>query len=214
MSLGNAFLRMGLATAACALLSACDLGGGNNDGDSGHAGDAASTMDQGDTGSQSDHSSPQDNSTADNSAGDLSLQETSETADPCAPKPTCDYNNGICEPKLDYKSSGCMDDVEACPIDEDCTVSQGPCESDSHCDTWCPEGLDPDCDCSCDSLPSICDSNGEGRGEACACDPDCSGQAEPCALDTYCDVNCWNEAVAETCFDLDCEDFDGGCVVP
>lgn len=49
----------------------------------------------------------------------------------------CDYNSGVCEAA--YK---CFE--ELCRCDLDCCGGKA-CQSDGHCDSWCPKGEDPDC---------------------------------------------------------------------
>jgi hypothetical protein len=50
----------------------------------------------------------------------------------------CDYNDGLCEPLEDPS-------VLRCACDPECRGSGRPCLADGHCDSWCPEGVDPDC---------------------------------------------------------------------
>jgi hypothetical protein len=99
----------------------------------------------------------------------------------------CDYNADVCE-------SVRRGSTDECECDFDCEVSPGTCKFDDHCDTFCPAGVDPDCeedpvDCSCDYNEGICEVASRGSENACACDADCVG-ADPCKSDTHCDTWC------------------------
>ena len=75
--------------------------------------------------------------------------------DPGTSDGTCDWNTGICEAAYKCQLAGydyetATNDgvvvVKPCPNDLDCISSQTfPCGSDSHCDSWCPCDVDPDC---------------------------------------------------------------------
>jgi hypothetical protein len=55
-----------------------------------------------------------------------------------------DYYEGICEAKERRAKQ-----AQACPCDSDCLdgfLAKKPCQADGHCDTWCSEGSDLDCD--------------------------------------------------------------------
>jgi hypothetical protein len=49
----------------------------------------------------------------------------------------CDYFGDVCE----ADDLGSTDD---CLCDLDCTDGHHACEADAHCDSWCPDGADPD----------------------------------------------------------------------
>jgi hypothetical protein len=54
---------------------------------------------------------------------------------------SCDYHNNVCE--MEIKNDANM---KPCYCDSDCSDEYfDPCGGDSHCDTWCPSGQDPDC---------------------------------------------------------------------
>jgi tartrate-resistant acid phosphatase type 5 len=50
----------------------------------------------------------------------------------------CDYYPGICE-VIENPSS------VKCGCDPACAADAQACVADEHCDTWCPDGVDPDC---------------------------------------------------------------------
>ena len=81
------------------------------------------------------------------------------------------------------------------------------CSDDGHCDTWCPDGDDPDCEeeCECDFTDDICEPEAEdSTTDPCACDGDCDGAASACQDDGHCDTWC---DVDGTCKDPDCPEF-------
>ncbi|MBI5480801.1 MAG: hypothetical protein HY906_18225 [Deltaproteobacteria bacterium] len=49
----------------------------------------------------------------------------------------CDYN--------EYCEAAEVDSYETCACDPDCELHDWACSDDGHCDTWCPDGADPDC---------------------------------------------------------------------
>jgi len=108
----------------------------------------------------------------------------------CAPPPpaecACDYYRNVCE----ARSRGSSD---VCACDPDCAGGRSACSDDGHCDTFCPDGVDPDCSteptCSCDYNPGICEAARRNSNETCGCDPDCEGTA-PCKADGHCDTWC------------------------
>ncbi len=52
----------------------------------------------------------------------------------------CDYNDGICEAAFRCNPV-------TCSCDRDCLRGERhACDPDDHCDSWCPRGLDPDCE--------------------------------------------------------------------
>lgn len=114
--------------------------------------------------------------------------ETSECA--------CDVFGGVCE-AAEFGST------TTCACDEDCVGGAVACSEDDHCDSYCPEGTDPDCgeptECSCDFNEGICEPNADGSSDACECDPDCAGGEQPCKFDGHCDSWCPDG------FDPDCE---------
>ena len=124
---------------------------------------------------------------------------TPENSDQSSKNPnwSCDYWGFVCE--ADKKCSN-----KSCECDPDCTHPDGllsACNSDGHCDTWCPTDWDPDCtgqsgngkyctSASCDLDANFCDAK-KGSTEACPEDPLCDGlTAFPCEGDTYCDDKC------------------------
>ncbi len=104
--------------------------------------------------------------------------ENGQCVAPCA----CDFYPGICEP----------DDVGStapCTCDPDCSGGATPCGADGHCDSWCPQGADPDCDCGCD-YNEYCEAAASGTTDTCTCDPDCELHEEACSDDGHCDIFC------------------------
>ncbi len=98
----------------------------------------------------------------------------------------CDYYGGICE-------ADAPDSSDFCDCDDDCGAGDRACSADSHCDTFCPDGFDPDCDdppaCDCDYNDGICEAAERGSSETCACDEDCAG-TDACKSDGHCDTWC------------------------
>jgi hypothetical protein len=99
---------------------------------------------------------------------------------------SCDYNDNVCE-------SRARGTTETCACDFDCQNGETACGDDNHCDTFCPDGTDPDCDtepeCSCDYNEGICEVASRGSSMECMCDTDCVG-ADPCKNDGHCDTWC------------------------
>jgi len=93
----------------------------------------------------------------------------------------CDFNAGICEPDSPGSTT-------ACSCDDDC-IGGSPCETDGHCDTWCPPNADVDCDCACD-YNEYCEAGTQGGTDTCACDPDCEPNEWACDDDGHCDTWC------------------------
>ncbi|MBN1944510.1 MAG: DUF2817 domain-containing protein [Bradymonadales bacterium] len=52
---------------------------------------------------------------------------------PCS----CNFN--------EYCEAAARGSAETCRCDPNCQDGQTACSADDHCDTWCPEGVDPDC---------------------------------------------------------------------
>lgn len=104
----------------------------------------------------------------------------------CASECECDYFSNVCEAAEDGTT-------DVCDCDDDCGAGDDACSSDDHCDTFCPDGEDPDCDdepeCSCDYYGGICEAAEEGSTDNCACDADCDG-AFACKFDDHCDTWC------------------------
>lgn len=50
---------------------------------------------------------------------------------------SCDYNA--------YCEAAAPGTADTCPCDPDCELHEQACSDDAHCDTYCPEGQDPDC---------------------------------------------------------------------
>lgn len=117
----------------------------------------------------------------------------------------CDHNvQGVCEADHPGTSASC-----AC--DPDCD-SQGACISDGHCDTYCPDGDDPDCNtacdksahydpdcktsqaaCSCDYHNDVCEMEvkHDANMKPCYCDSDCYDEfTDPCVDEGHCDTWC------------------------
>jgi len=103
------------------------------------------------------------------------------TGGSCVVSCDCDFYAGICEPDSPGSTT-------ACACDPDCTGGT-PCDSDGHCDTWCPSGADPDCTCACD-YNEYCEAGTQGGTDTCACDPDCELNEEACSDDGHCDTWC------------------------
>lgn len=100
---------------------------------------------------------------------------------------SCDFNDNVCE-------SRARDTVETCACDFDCQNGETACGDDNHCDTFCPDGTDPDCvtapvDCRCDYNAGICEVASRGSTTECDCDEDCAG-TDPCKSDGHCDTWC------------------------
>jgi hypothetical protein len=76
---------------------------------------------------------------------DLDCRDDGECDARCTDDPDCfgdcpcDFRTGICEPADDPST-------ERCGCDPMCRGDGRPCSEDGHCDTWCPEGADPDCE--------------------------------------------------------------------
>ena len=137
----------------------------------------------------------------------------------------CDYWGFVCE-----AATPCS--MKKCDCDPDCNDPEGlmtPCGAgDFHCDTYCPEDVDPDClnktksegngkycgggggggseeesdeggDPGCDQNPGICDAEA-GTANACSGDPDCDDFTNACEGDGVCDTKCTGGA------DPDCEE--------
>lgn len=95
----------------------------------------------------------------------------------------CDWYDWVCE-----ASARCSS--ETCACDADCHtagVSDIACTADSHCDTWCPTGVDPDC--------------GGAVNEDCAPGPTsgdyCGEESVACPDGVVCPPG-------STCYDVDC----------
>ena len=96
----------------------------------------------------------------------------------------CDYYSDVCE-AADFGST------DNCLCDRDCTGAHSACERDGHCDTWCPEGADPNCGpCECDGFDDVCEPSDDGTLAVCTCDPDCSDGGVACRADGHCDTWC------------------------
>lgn len=82
--------------------------------------------------------------------------------------------------------------TDTCTCDDDCGAGDAACSADGHCDTFCPDGEDPDCapTCDCDYNPGICEAEAPGASTACDCDEDCAGGLDPCKSDGHCDTWC------------------------
>jgi hypothetical protein len=105
----------------------------------------------------------------------------------------CNYNENVCEARARGSREACICDIDCVPAGQACT-------RDSHCDSWCPSGVDPDCapfsgngqnpSCSCDWNRNVCEARARNTDEICACDPDCAGGLEACKSDGHCDTFC------------------------
>jgi protein MpaA len=69
----------------------------------------------------------------------------------CAIDGYCDVlceADGDCECPCDYNSAceaAMRNSTATCACDGNCFDGRVACQADQHCDTWCPEGADPDC---------------------------------------------------------------------
>lgn len=59
--------------------------------------------------------------------------------------PDCDYGDCYCDYN-EFCEAESPGSTEICPCDPDCLPNDRACSDDGHCDTYCPEGADPDCD--------------------------------------------------------------------
>lgn len=50
---------------------------------------------------------------------------------------SCDFN--------EYCEAAAQGSSDTCACDPDCELNEWACDDDGHCDTWCPSGVDPDC---------------------------------------------------------------------
>lgn len=71
-------------------------------------------------------------------AGDGVCEATCSDDPDCFGTCPCDYYGGICEAIE-------PDTTDKCGCDPTCAGDAESCGADDHCDTWCPEGTDPDC---------------------------------------------------------------------
>ncbi|MBN1945924.1 MAG: hypothetical protein JW797_09615 [Bradymonadales bacterium] len=161
------------------------------------------------------------NANADDSAADCTCDPDCTTTahacvndaycDPWCPPPSgtgecdCDYYENVCEAGARESTDLCPCDVDCDSMDPDCS---GACVADTHCDTWCPDDEDPDCEetCGCDYFNGICEPEVDGSDRACACDEDCSGGEDPCQADDHCDNWCDPGGI---CKDIDCQGTEG-----
>ena len=134
----------------------------------------------------------------------LALYDADCKSDDCA----CDYFDAVCEIEdVDHP------DQKPCFCDVDCGDGDAPCGGDGHCDSWCLDGADPDCDAGCDAeawydldckdLDCTCDYYGDvcemetvddPFEKPCFCDWDCGPEDDPCAAEGHCDSWCPDQA--------------------
>lgn len=118
-----------------------------------------------------------------------------EGVDPDCAACDCDFYSGFCE-------AAAVGSTDRCACDGDCTGTHRACEGDSHCDTWCPSDVDPDCaPCDCDYTDDICEPSDDGTVSICECDPDCADGGLACREDGHCDTWC---DPGHLCQDPDC----------
>ncbi|MCA9564809.1 MAG: hypothetical protein KC561_15035, partial [Myxococcales bacterium] len=121
---------------------------------------------------------------------------------------TCDCDHpglgNVCEAASRNSSA-------TCDCDQDCGAGESACGSDGHCDSWCPEGDDPDCDpgCECEYFDTagLCEAESDQSTRECGCDEDCDPAGEQsCQADGHCDNFCDPGGI---CKDPDCDGDEG-----
>jgi hypothetical protein len=152
-------------------------------------------------GSTSDCSCDPNCTSVDHACGADDYDDTYCNSDPDREGCGCDYYTGVCE-------SADRNSTTDCPCDVDCDDYHHACVLDSHCDTWCPIGADPDCvgQCDCDFFDAICEAATNGTDQPCDCDADCGASYSACQADGHCDDRCDPD---EICGDPDCSGDEG-----